>query len=191
MALTRKFLSALGIDAEKIDEIIQAHAETVNGLKDEVTKYRDQAEQLSGVQKELDDLKKEHEGKDYAALRKEFDDYKADVEAKATKAAKEKAYREALKDANLTEKGIEKALKYADWDSIEVDDSGALKDAKTHVKAVREEWAAYIAKTEQKGAETSTPPGGSGDGGNTPSRAAQVAKRHYETLYGTMKGDQK
>ncbi len=40
MALTRKFLAALGIEDDKVDEIIQAHTETVNGLKDEIVKKR-------------------------------------------------------------------------------------------------------------------------------------------------------
>jgi hypothetical protein len=40
MALTRKFLSALGIEAEKIDEIISSHTETVEGLKDEIKSTR-------------------------------------------------------------------------------------------------------------------------------------------------------
>ena len=32
MALTRKFLTAMGIEDDKIDEIITAHSETVNAL---------------------------------------------------------------------------------------------------------------------------------------------------------------
>ena len=35
MALTRKFLKAMGIEDEKAEEIISAHVETVNGLKGE------------------------------------------------------------------------------------------------------------------------------------------------------------
>ena len=35
MSFTRRFLSALGIEAEKIDEIINAHIEVVDGLKEE------------------------------------------------------------------------------------------------------------------------------------------------------------
>lgn len=160
MALTRKYLAALGIDADKIDEIINAHAETVNGLKEEAEKYREDADKYSEAKKELDSLKKT--AGNYAELRREFDAYKADVEEKAAKAAKEKAYREALKDANLSEKGIEKALKYADWAGVEVDDNGTLKNAKELVKAAREEWAEYIVKAETKGAKTSNPPGGAG-----------------------------
>ena len=58
MALTRKFLSALGIEADKVDEIINAHAETVNALKEERDNYKADAEKLPAVQKELDELKK-------------------------------------------------------------------------------------------------------------------------------------
>lgn len=105
----------------------------------------------------------------YNDLKEQFDSFKADVQTERTKAAKEKAYREALKDANLSEKGVEKALKYAEWDKIELDDDGKLKDAKGHVKSVREEWAEYVVKTGQKGADTSTPPGG-GSGGAKLSR---------------------
>ena len=188
MALTRRMLTAMGLESEKIDQIIEAHAETVNGLKAEIEKQKEKADQLPDIQKELDDLKKSYEGKDYDKLKKEYDDYKSEVQAKETKAAKEKAYREALKDANLTEKGIEKAIKYADWSGVELDDDGKLKDAKNHIKSVREEWAEYITKTQQQGAETSTPPSRHGDS-HTPSRAAMVAKKHYEAIYGAPKGD--
>lgn len=166
MALSRKQLAAMGIEAEKIDQIIEAHAETVSALKDEAEKYKENASKYADVQKELDQLKKSTEGKDYDKLKAEYEKYKADVEAEHTKAAKEKAYRDALKDANLSDKGVEKALKYAEWDKIELDDDGKLKDAKAHVKAVREEWAEYIVKQGTKGAETSTPPVGGGGGGS-------------------------
>lgn len=166
MALSRKQLAAMGIEAEKIDQIIEAHAETVSALKDEAEKYKENASKYADVQKELDQLKKSTEGKDYDKLKAEYEKYKADVEAEHTKAAKEKAYRDALKDANLSDKGVEKALKYAEWDKIELDDDGKLKDAKAHVKAVREEWAEYIVKQGTKGAETSTPPAGGGGGGS-------------------------
>ena len=46
MALTRKFLTALGIEADKVDEIINAHAETVDALKAERDTYKDKAEKF-------------------------------------------------------------------------------------------------------------------------------------------------
>ena len=99
---------------------------------------------------------------EYKALKADFDNYKAEVAEKETKAAKEAAYRAILKDANLSEKGIEKAVKYADWDKIELGEDGKLKGANDHIKAAREEWAEYVTTTTTTGAKTSNPPANNG-----------------------------
>ena len=165
MSLTRKMLKAMGIEEEKIDQIIEAHSETVDSLKADRDSYKEDAEKLKDVQKELDDLKtKGDDGwKDkYEKLKGEHEQYKSDVLAKETRAAKEAAYRAILKDANLSEKGIEKAVKYAEWDKIELDEDGKLKGANDHIKAAREEWAEYVTTTKTTGAKTSTPPANNG-----------------------------
>lgn len=165
MSLTRKMLKAMGIEEEKIDQIIEAHSETVDSLKADRDSYKEDAEKLKDVQKELDDLKaKGDDGwkEKHDKLKAEFDQYKNDVQEKETKAAKEAAYRAILKDANLSEKGIEKAVKYAEWDKIELDADGKLKGANDHIKAVREEWAEYVTTTTTTGAKTSTPPANNG-----------------------------
>ena len=161
MSLTRKMLKAMGIEEEKIDQIIEAHSETVDSLKADRDSYKEDAEKLKDVQKELDDLKaKGDDGwkEKHDRLKDEFDKYKTDVQAKETKAAKEAAYRAILKDANLSEKGIEKAVKYAEWDKIELGEDGKLKGANDHIKAARYEWAEYVTTTTTTGAKTSTPP---------------------------------
>ena len=161
MGLTRKMLKAMGIEEEKIDQIIEAHSETVDSLKADRDSYKEDAEKLKDVQKELDDLKaKDDDGwkEKHDRLKEEFDQYKNDVQEKETKAAKEAAYRAILKDANLSEKGIEKAIKYAEWDKIELGEDGKLKGANDHIKAAREEWAEYVTTTTTTGAKTSTPP---------------------------------
>ena len=165
MSLTRKMLKAMGIEEEKIDQIIEAHSETVDSLKADRDSYKEDAEKLKDVQKELDDLKaKGDDGwkEKHDRLKEEFDQYKNDVQEKETKAAKEAAYRAVLKDANLSEKGIEKAIKYAEWDKIELGEDGKLKGANDHIKAVREEWAEYVTTTTTTGAKTSTPPANNG-----------------------------
>ena len=167
MALSRKLLKGMGLTDEQVDTIIEAHTDTVDGLKADVSKYKTDAEKLSDVQKELDELKaKGDDGwkEKHDRLKDEFDKYKTDVQTKETKAAKEAAYRAILKDANLSEKGIEKAVKYAEWDKIELDEDGKLKGANDHIKAVREEWAEYVTTTTTTGAKTSTPPANNGTG---------------------------
>ena len=102
------------------------------------------------------------DSEEYKTLKQSFDDYKAEVAAKETKAAKEAAYRAILKDANLSDKGIEKAIKYAEWDKIELEADGKLKGASDHIKSVKEEWAEYVTTTTTTGAKTSNPPANSG-----------------------------
>lgn len=170
MALTRKMLKAMGIEEEKIDQIIEAHSETVDSLKADRDTYKEDAEKLKTVQKELDDMKaKGDDGwkEKHDKLKGEFDQYKTDVQAKETHSKKVEAYRTILKDAGLSEKGIEKAIKYAEWDKIELETDGKLKGASDHIKSVKEEWAEYVTTTTTTGAKTSNPPANNGNSGVT------------------------
>ena len=51
MALSRKFLAAMGIEADKIDEIITAHVETVDGLKKERDDLKEKADKYDAEKK--------------------------------------------------------------------------------------------------------------------------------------------
>ena len=170
MALTRKLLKGMGLTDEQVDTIIEAHTDTVDGLKADVSKYKTDAEKLSDVQKELDELKaKGDDGwkEKHDKLKGDFDTYKKDVEAKETHSKKVEAYKTILKDAGLSEKGIEKAIKYAEWDKIELETDGKLKGASDHIKAAKEEWSEYVTTTTTTGAKTSTPPANNGNSGVT------------------------
>lgn len=182
MSLTRKYLAALGIEAEKIDEIITAHAESLEAVKADRDKYKVQVEdekanvdskasELASVQKELDDLKKqvdadtkEREGKDYDKLKAEFEQYKADQVAKETNAAKETALKELLADMKMSDKGSKQVLKWMGVGNVELDENGKIKDASTLRKSIKEDWGDYIQTEGAQGATTPTPPVGSGGG---------------------------
>lgn len=201
MALTRKFLAAMGIEAEKIDEIIDAHTETVNALKKErddakaeATSFKADAEKLPDIQKELDDLKAANADNPYKEKyekeHSDFEKYKADVTAKETKQKKESAYKAILKDAGISEKRIDSIIKVSAIDEVELDDEGKIKDADKLKETLKTEWADFIVKEGTQGANTKTPPAGNGGSEGQPSRAAQVAQRHYEAMYGS-KGENK
>ena len=171
MAMTRKFLKAMGIEEEKIEQIIEAHTETVNALKEERDNFKADAEKLPSVQKELNDLKTTKNGgeetvlkSEYDKIKKEYDDYKADISAKETKSAKEHAYRELLKAAGISEKRIDAVLKVSNIDGIELDKDGKIKVADKHTETVKTEWADFIETTTTKGAYTANPPAGNGGG---------------------------
>ena len=176
MALSRRMLSAMGLEADKIEQIIEAHTETVTGLKQQITDLGEELSKaketstadsgrLKDVQKELDDLKaqveadnKAREGKDYDALKQEYENYKAEVQEKAVRSAKEKAFRDLLSDMKVSDKGTSMILKYMGVSGIELDEEGKLKDAAALRKTVKDDWSDYIPKVETKGAETQNPP---------------------------------
>ena len=161
MGLTRKMLKAMGIEEEKIEQIIEAHVEVVDGLKEIAASDKEKAEKYEATQRELDNLKAAGNGgweEKYNKIKGEFDKYKNDIEAKETQSAKEKAYADILKDAGLSDKGIEKALKYADWSKVDLAEDGKVANAVDHIKAVKEEWAEYVTTTTTTGAPTANPP---------------------------------
>ena len=116
---------------------------------------------------------------EYKTLKKSFDDYKAEVTAKETHSKKVEAYRTILKDAGLSEKGIEKAIKYAEWDKIELETDGKLKGASDHIKAVKEEWAEYVTTTTTTGAKTSNPPANNGGSVKTKEEIYKMENGRY------------
>ena len=173
MAFTRRFLSALGIEAEKVDEIINAHIEVVDGLKEERDNFKKDAEKLADVEKELNKAKeklaKNGEGEtvskeDYDKLKQEYDDYKADITAKNTRTEKENAFRELLKSVGVSEKRFNAIIKVSDIDGLELDKDGKIKDAEKHTENVKSEWADFIETTTTKGAKTANPPANNGKG---------------------------
>lgn len=161
MALTRKLLKGMGLTEEQIDSVIDAHTETVDGLKTQIETLKADADKLKDVQKELSDLKN---GKDWKAeadkLKKEFDDFKASTEAKETAAAKREALRKVAKDAGLSEAGVNKAVKYADLSKVELDKDGNAKNADKLASDIKSEWGDYVTTTKTKGADVASPPAG-------------------------------
>ena len=161
MAFTRQTIrnlakeSGVEIPKEFEDALVSEHLTARNAYAEEQVKVELEKQPAA----KAENIK---ESDEYKALKADFDKYKAEVTEKETKAAKEAAYRAILKDANLSEKGIEKAIKYAEWDKIELDENGKLKGANDHIKAVREEWAEYVTTTTTTGAKTSTPPANNG-----------------------------
>lgn len=170
MALTKKMLLAMDLTEDKIEQIIEAHRDTINGLTDErdalkadVDKYKAEANRLATVEKDLLKAQAKLEDAEKVAerlksLQDEFDEYKADVDAKATQATKEKAYKELLKEAGVSEKRFDAILKISDLSGIEFDKDGKIKDSKGVVDSIKTEWADFIVKEGTQGASTATPP---------------------------------
>ena len=169
MAITRKLLKGMGLTEEQQDTIIEAHTDTVNGLKADVDRYKADAEKLPGVQKELEELKgKGDDGykEKYESEHKAFEDYKKTVDAEKTTAAKEKAVEAVLKKIGVSEKRLQSVAKLAKadglLDALELDDDGAVKEADKLEKSLKDSYSDYIVTTSTQGANTANPPANSG-----------------------------
>ena len=199
MALTRTILEAMGIEEKKIDEIISAHAETMSALKQQRDNYKAQADELAEVQRKLDEANETIKANDsdawkvkYDAIKEEYDNYKSDISAKETTRAKQAAYREVLKAAGVSDKRIDSIIRVSDIDSVELDESGKIKEADKLTESIKNEWADFIVSTNAKGADTGTPP--------TTSKKSfsreDIAKmspdeinKNWETIKNSLKGD--
>lgn len=183
MALTRKMLKAMGIEDEKIDQIIEAHTETTDGLKADLAKYQADGAKLAEVQKKLDEANKKLEAagdggfeEKYKQVKKDFDDYKKTQTAKEARTAKENAYRDLLKAAGISEKRLDSVLKVSDVDGIELVD-GKIKDADKLTKVIQSDWADFIVTTHTQGAQTATPPAQAGAGTMTKDQIMGIKDR--------------
>lgn len=196
MALTRKMLAAMDIPAEKIDEIINAHTETVGAIKEERDTLKAAADKLPGVEKKLAEAEAELEKfrtgdweNKYNTVKGEYDKFKTETATKAAKAAKESAYKQLLLDAGISDKRIGAVLKVTDLDSISLGDDGKIKDADKVTENVKQEWADFIVSTEERGANPAKPPENDGDGAKPQSRAAQLTAQYRAEHYGSPKED--
>lgn len=141
------------------NQIVALHLSVVDPLKDEVDSLKIQADKLTDVQKELDELKAAGDGgykEKYEEAKKSLEDFQAAQTAKEAKEAKEKAYRELLKESGVSEKRIDTIVKVTNFDAVEMDGE-KIKDADKHTAAIKTEWADFITTENIAGANTPTP----------------------------------
>ena len=182
MALTRKLLRSMGIEDAQIDQIIEAHSETVNALKDERDSYREAAEALPGVQRELDELKakpddgyRERWEKEHA----DFEAYKEKVSKADSEREKRALYRKLLQEAGVDPKRLDAVMRVADLSEVAVED-GKIKDAEALSESVKKEWSDFIVQTGTKKADVDNPPAGGDPGSKEPHSIAEAMRQRME-----------
>lgn len=168
MALTRKLLKGMGLTDEQVDTIIEAHTDTVDGLKSDISKYKADTEKLPTVQKELDDLKaKGDDGwkEKHDKVKKDFDDYKNGVESEKSKAAKEKAARAYFEGKNIIGKSLELAMRAsaAEIAGLELDGE-KIKDTAVLDGLIAGDLAALVGSIGVRGSGAPNPPANGGSG---------------------------
>lgn len=162
MSLTRKLLKSMGIEDEKVDQIIEAHTEVTDALKKELS-------EAQGWKAKHDEaaaaLEKARGGEDwkakYESARDEFDDYKRKVEAEKAEGRVKALVTEQLEGLGIGGSRAKTIVKAIDTSSIEVED-GKLKDPEKVKADLIESWGDLIPKTKVEGAKVDTPPANGG-----------------------------
>ena len=181
MALTRKMLKAMGIEDEKIEQIIEEHTESTDALKQQRDEYKAKAEAKATTSTEP--KPKDHEPIDeykakYDAEKKAFEDYKANIAAEKAEADKRAKYRELIEKAGVDEKRIDAVLKISDLSGVTVKD-GAIEGADKLVEGIKADFKEFIPVITTKGADVAKPP--AGDGGTAaPKNLRDALHERYE-----------
>lgn len=134
MAFTRKALKAMGLTDEQIDPIIELHTESTDAIKADRDKYKEDAEKLSDVQRQLDEAnskikaaeKDDYKGK-YESEKAAHDELKADIAAKETAANRLKSFKDEAKKRGYSDNAIKHYLDSKAHDPMErikYDDEG-------------------------------------------------------------------
>lgn len=183
MSLTRKMLKAMGIEEEKIDQIIEAHVEAVDALKEQRDGYKVDAEKLPGIQKELEELKnaapKDDFREKYESEHEAFEEYKKQVADEKLNAEKSELYKKFLTDEVMIDpKRVNAVMKVADLSGVSVKD-GAIVDADKLAESVRDEWSDFVIERKTDGANTDNPPAASKNGEKEPTNLREAMKQKY------------
>lgn len=196
MALTRSMLKGMGLTDEQVGAIIEEHTNVTDALKEQRDNYKKEADKLPGVEKELADLKKsvENSGSDatkweqkYNKEHESFEKYKADIAEKETSAKIKAAYKNLLSECKVGDKHIDSILRVTDFSDMKLGEDGKLEDADNLKEKINSDWSGFISSAGTKGADVDNPPGGAGNDGGGASRAAQLAAKYHENLYGKIK----
>lgn len=179
MAFTRKKLDAMGLTEEQKESLIELHMESVNALKAELDKFKDDASELSDVKEklkkateELENVKKDDYKAKYESEKAAHDKLKEDISNKETKTKKADAFKSFLKEKGYSDNAITKITKYGGYvDGVELDNEGKIADSDKLMANIEAEWGEY---KPQAGTERHTP--------ITPPVGGKIARTKEEIL---------
>lgn len=169
MSLTRKALTAMGIEGEKIDQIIELHMETVNGLKDQVSSLKNDADKLPSISKELNELKAAQQNPDeykekYEKEHEAFELFKKNIEEEKENSLKVTTFKQLLKENNIREDKMDLILKTVKLDDLKLNKDKTLENKEALTKSIIQDWSDFIEHTSTKGTNAANPPINMGEG---------------------------
>ena len=190
MSLTKTFLKGLGVTEDQITAIMEGHLDSINVLREERDKYKQDAEKLPDVQKKLDKAEKDLElangwKEKYEKEHSDFEDFKTATTEKENNESKKTLYRAMLKEANIADDWVDRILKVTDFSEFKLKD-GKLDNEEEIKKSIETEYAGYVKTTKKGGAKVENPPKGN-DGESADDNSEYIKKKvaeHNATFFG-------
>ena len=152
-------------------KLISLHRTVVDPLKDsldeakrDATKYKTDAEKLPGVQKELDEFKKEDWKGKYEKEKSDHDAYKTKVAQDAEAAKVKAAYKKLLTEEKISEKTLESILNATDYSGMKLKEDGTLDKIEDLKKDIDSKWGGFKVAERKRGENVNNPPAGGGNG---------------------------
>ncbi|MCD7770861.1 MAG: hypothetical protein LUH23_02055 [Oscillospiraceae bacterium] len=174
MALTRKMLREMGITDENAEEIIKAHAETVEALKG----YRAENERLAGLVGELDNAKNS-----LAEYQTKFEA----LDMEKSMQAKRQAVTEMLRELHIPEGCVNSILHVTDFEKLEISEDGRLLDEDAVRSGLSDLYSGFIPRRYLYGAETASPPANSSDKGYSREDIRRMSSHEINENYQAIK----
>nr|DAW32470.1 MAG TPA: minor structural protein [Caudoviricetes sp.] len=151
----------------------------------------DLKDQLKTAQDDLKEAQKNGGGDDsewkekYESERDAFKKFKDEQTAKDSRAAKEAAYKKLLEEAKVSAKVRDNVIKVTNFEEIELDEKGQIKDAADVKKKIESDWSGFIEKSNTTGADVKNPP--SNDGGTGSYTSREEARKGVKSTAEMMK----
>lgn len=176
MALTRKFLKALGVSEEAIEEIITAHTDVTDDLKTQLKTAQDVQKQLDTITAERDNLQKKLNDPEQANRVAELEKQIAEYQKRETTAQKRTALTALLEKIGIDKRGFARVLAATDLDGVEMDGE-SIKDADKLAESLKTEWSDLLTEPGATGKPPQTPPQNPGNGGMTKEQIMAIKDR--------------
>ncbi len=173
-------------------KIISKHREMVDKINDDLdtekresAKLKADADKLPGLQKELEDLKKEDWKAKYEKEHADFDGYKTKVAQDAETAKVKAAYKKLLVEEKISEKTLEAVLNATDYSKMKLKEDGTLDAAEDLKKDIDARWGSFKVSTRKRGENVDNPPRETDNGGGDTSIRDRMAAMHVKR-YGAL-----
>ena len=159
MAFSRSFLKSSGLTDEQIAAVMEEHVAVVDALKKDRDGYKEQAEQLPQLQKQLEEIKGgEDYKKKYEDEHKAFEDFKNKAAMDAEAAKVKAAYRSLLIREGIGEKWLDRIMKATNFEGMKLDKDGNLAGVDQLKETIEKEWGDVKTTVTTQGAKVDNPP---------------------------------